>query len=81
MRTTIDRAGRIVVPKALRDALGLTGGQDLELTARDGVLEVRVAATPMKLERRGGHAIAVADVDLPPLTSDLVREVLEQSRR
>jgi len=81
MRTTIDRAGRIVVPKVLRDALGLTGGQHLELTARDGALEVRVAATPMKLEWTGRHAVAVADAELPPLTSDLVREVLEQSRR
>ena len=69
------------MPKALRDALGLTGGQNLELTARDGALEVRAAPTPMKLEKSGRHTVAVPDADLPALTSDLVREVLEQSRR
>jgi AbrB family looped-hinge helix DNA binding protein len=27
MRTTIDRAGRVVIPKTLRDALGLEAGE------------------------------------------------------
>jgi hypothetical protein len=31
MRTTIDPAGRIVGPEALRDGLGLAGGQELEI--------------------------------------------------
>ena len=39
MRTTIDKAGRIVVPKALRDELSLTPGQELEISAVDGRLE------------------------------------------
>jgi AbrB family looped-hinge helix DNA binding protein len=34
MRTTIDKAGRVVIPKALRDALGLVPGP-VELL-RDG---------------------------------------------
>src|SRR5687767_6104869 len=36
MKTTIDSAGRIVVPKALRQALGLKPGQELEVRAADG---------------------------------------------
>jgi AbrB family looped-hinge helix DNA binding protein len=32
MQVTIDSAGRIVVPKALRDALGLTPGSTLDLS-------------------------------------------------
>ena len=31
METTIDSAGRIVVPKPLRDALGLTPGTTLDV--------------------------------------------------
>jgi AbrB family looped-hinge helix DNA binding protein len=81
MRTTIDAAGRIVVPKPLRDALALRGGQQLELSARDGRLEVEIAPTPMHLETRRGHVVAVADGDIPPLTAEVVREVLEQNRR
>ena len=39
MRTTIDTAGRIVVPKALRDELGLVGGEELEIIVRDRLPE------------------------------------------
>jgi AbrB family looped-hinge helix DNA binding protein len=81
MRTTIDSAGRIVVPKALRDELGLHGAQEIEVTARDGRLEIEAAPTAMHLERRGSVAVAVPDRDLPPLTSVLVRDTLERTRR
>jgi AbrB family looped-hinge helix DNA binding protein len=81
MRTTIDRAGRIVVPKPLRDALGLTGGQQVELSARDGRLEVQLAPTAMRLENRRGHVVAVPDDQMPVLTASVVRDTLEQSRR
>jgi AbrB family looped-hinge helix DNA binding protein len=81
MRTTIDPAGRIVVPKALRDELGLTGGQELEIIARDGHLEVASPPSTVRLERRGRVMVAVPDADLPPLTTEEVREVLERIRR
>ncbi|MBA3876047.1 MAG: antitoxin [Anaerolinea sp.] len=81
MRTTIDSAGRIVVPKALREELALYGGQVLEVMARDGHLEIDVPPTPMRLEERGGVKVAVTDVPLPPLRQDLVRETLERIRR
>ena len=81
MRTTIDSAGRIVVPKAIREELALYGGQELELTAVDGRLEIEVPLTPMHMELRDGHLVAVPDVPIPPLTQELVRETLEKIRR
>jgi AbrB family looped-hinge helix DNA binding protein len=81
MRTTIDAAGRIVVPKALRDELGLTAGQELELRAVDGGLEVDIPATPMRLVRRDGELVAATDRDMPELAPELVRETLERIRR
>ena len=81
MRTTIDKAGRIVVPKAIRQELALYGGQELEVTARDGRLEIEVPPTPMHLEERGGLLVAVSNEPLPPLTQVLVRETLERIRR
>lgn len=81
MRTTIDAAGRIVVPKLLRLALGLHAGQTLEMRVGDGKIEIEIAATPMKLVRRGKGVVAVADAELPPLTAELVRETLERVRR
>jgi AbrB family looped-hinge helix DNA binding protein len=82
MRSTIDRAGRLVIPKPARDALGLTGGEELEISVReDGRLELEVPTTPMRLDRRAHGVVAVADREMPVLTQDAVRETLERVRR
>ena len=81
MRAVIDKAGRIVVPKALRQALGLRPGQALTLRAIDGRLEIEVASTAMRLRKRGKGVVAVPDAQLPPLTVEEVRETLERVRR
>jgi AbrB family looped-hinge helix DNA binding protein len=81
MRTAIDRAGRIVVPKALRQSLGLRPGQPLDIRAGDGRLEIEIVATPMQLMKRGKGPVAVPKGKLPALTSTLVRETLERVRR
>jgi len=81
MKTTIDRAGRIVVPKAMRDELGWNGGAELEISLVDGHIELAPATTPVRLERRGHHWVAVPDREMPPLTVEIVRETLESIRR
>lgn len=81
MRSAIDSAGRVVIPKTLRDALGLSAGQPLDIIERDGRLEIVPAPTPMRLVDDGDGVVAVADTEMPPLTTDLVRETLERTRR
>jgi AbrB family looped-hinge helix DNA binding protein len=81
MKTTIDPAGRIVVPKALRQALGLKAGQTLDIRAGDGRLEIEIAPTPMRLKKRGEGIVAVPDETLPTLTAEQVRDTLERLRR
>ena len=61
MTTTIDSAGRIVVPQRLREELGFRPGQELELSAVDGRLEAVHPTTPMHLEEHEGRLVAVAD--------------------
>lgn len=81
MKTTIDAAGRVVIPKALRDKLGLTGGRAVEVREREGRLEIDALPTPMKLLRRGRMRVAVPGRKLPALTDDIVRDTLERIRR
>ena len=78
---TIDRAGRIIIPKAIREHLGLTGGQALEIREREGRIEIEAAPAPMALEERDGVMVAVPEVELPSLSDDLVRDTLEGTRR
>jgi AbrB family looped-hinge helix DNA binding protein len=49
VRTTIDAAGRVVVPKALREELGFAPGAELEVTAVDGHLAVAVRGAPPRV--------------------------------
>ena len=81
MIATIDSTGRIVVPKPLRQALGFSPGQALEMRVSNGRLEIEIAPTPMRLEKRGKGVVAVADLPLPKLTAEQVRDTLEQVRR
>jgi AbrB family looped-hinge helix DNA binding protein len=81
MRVAIDAAGRLVIPKSLRQALGLKPGQELEIRAGDGRLEIEVAPTPMRLKKRGRGVVAVPTAALPVLTAEQVRDTLERVRR
>jgi AbrB family looped-hinge helix DNA binding protein len=58
VRSTIDKAGRVVIPAAIRERAGLTPGTALEVTADDtGVRIERVAPGP-KLVRIGKRLVA-----------------------
>ncbi|MBX3271185.1 MAG: protein kinase [Sandaracinaceae bacterium] len=81
MKTAIDGAGRVVVPKAMRDALGLGAGQSVDIRLVDGRLEIEPSATPMKLVRRGKRLAAEPDRELPTSTAADVRSALEGVRR
>lgn len=81
MRTAIDSAGRVVIPKELRERLGLSHGRPVEVRERDGLIEIEPAITPMTLVRRPGGRVAVPDEALPPLTDEMVRDTLERVRR
>jgi AbrB family looped-hinge helix DNA binding protein len=58
MRTTIDKAGRVVIPAPLRDKAGFTAGAELEITVDEqGVRLARVAEGP-RLVRIGKRLVA-----------------------
>jgi len=82
MRTTIDAAGRVVIPKQLRHAAALEPGQELEIVERDGRIEIEAVSAPIRLVERDGFLAAESDsVDETPMTADDVRALLERTRR
>jgi AbrB family looped-hinge helix DNA binding protein len=81
MRATIDTAGRMVIPKALREAIGLGDGGEVEIQLVDGALVVAPPTVRKRVEDRDGRATIVADEALPPLPDRVVRDVLDAVRR
>ena len=58
MKTTIDKAGRVVIPAPVRARAGFVAGAELEVVADDlGVLLVRSAPGP-RLVRVGKRLVA-----------------------
>lgn len=53
MHITLDRAGRAVLPKPIREQLHLSAGDTLEVTIEEGrvVLSPRTTALPLSKER------------------------------
>ena len=81
MRATIDAAGRVVIPKSLRDAIGLGDGGDVEIELTDGALVISPPTVRKRVEQRDGRVVIVADEELPPLDDQVVRDVRDSLRR
>ena len=81
MKTTIDRAGRLVVPKPIRDAAGLVPGAELQIRVADGRIEIEPAPLEVRLVKRGRLTVAVPRRSVPALTEDVVRETVDRLRR
>jgi AbrB family looped-hinge helix DNA binding protein len=79
MRTTIDAAGRLVVPKPLRDELGFTPDSELEVNAVDGHLEV---AVPSRVHvEEGPHGVRFSADASEQLSAEQIRALMERGRR
>ena len=71
MKATIDKAGRLVIPKALRDRLGLVSG-DVDVCAEGAGLRIELVTTDHLVERDGHLLLPSGGA---PLTDDDVREL------
>lgn len=80
MRTTIDGAGRLVIPSEVRREAGIRPGLPLEVRYRDGHIEIEPAPLPVKLEQRGRWLVAIPEHAVPPLTTEVVEQTLEALR-
>ena len=78
MHVSIDSAGRVVVPKLLRDQLGISPDTPLEIDVVDGHLELSVPhESPAVIEGPHGPCFAPTGT---PITDAELRGVLEAVR-
>jgi AbrB family looped-hinge helix DNA binding protein len=78
MRVSVDCAGRVVVPKSLRDQLGISPETPLEVDVVDGHLELSVPNEPPAVVE-GPHGPCFAPTGTPITDAD-IRGVLEAVR-
>jgi AbrB family looped-hinge helix DNA binding protein len=77
MRTTIDRAGRLVIPRSIRDRIGLAGGGEVELELDGGAVRIEpVSGHDLKEE----HALLVIPATGAPITGATIRELIDGDR-
>lgn len=82
MRTTIDTAGRVIVPKHLRVRLGLSGGTEVEVGERDGAVEIRPVGREVILSQDShGAAVLTAPAGTPALTDEDVFRAIDDTRQ
>jgi AbrB family looped-hinge helix DNA binding protein len=61
MEATVDQVGRIVLPKALRDRLGLVPGTIVDVSLYGDGLHVAPGGRTARLVEREGELVAVSD--------------------
>ncbi len=83
MKTTIDVAGRLVIPKEIRRLAGIEPGMPLKISWQDGRIEIEPAAMPIRLVSKGRLLVAVPETEVEPLTAATVeatRQALQDER-
>jgi len=80
MKTTIDRAGRVVIPKSLRDRAGLKAGMEIEIKFADGNIEISPPPPQGRLIRKDGMLLWEPGPSVPPLTTEDINEAIRMVR-
>lgn len=79
METTIDRFGRVVIPKRLREDLGLKVGEPLVIQEQEGGILMKLAREGVPLKRKGRVLVFAGDVTGDP--GDLLRKARDERMR
>jgi AbrB family looped-hinge helix DNA binding protein len=81
MQTTIDSAGRIVIPRGIREAAGLEPGTSVEVRVVDGVVSIEPAHSEVRIVRRGRLKVAMKEGKAAPLSEAVARAVRNDIRK
>jgi AbrB family looped-hinge helix DNA binding protein len=78
--TTTDSAGRLVLPKKIRDEAGIIPGMTLRITVQEGRIEIEPLPREVRIVQRGPLWIAVPAEEGPSLSEATVEQVLRKVR-
>lgn len=78
MKTTIDKAGRIVVPKALREAVGLTPGTTVDISEYGDGLHLAVGGRTGRLVEEDGLLVATGETRID---DEIMFRLIDAGRR
>ena len=81
MKTTIDRFGRITIPRDIRRESGIKPGMPLDVRWYNGTITITPASLAFKLERKGRLLVAVAAKKAPRLSTTTVNRTLNAHRQ
>lgn len=75
---SIDRFGRVVLPKKLRERLGFRAGTEFEVEEQEEAILLKPVSRQAKIINRGGWLVASVGSSI---TVEMVKEAVEKSRR
>ena len=77
MRATIDKAGRLVIPRAIRNRIGLAGGGEVEMEIDGAAIRIEPVAGSELREEAGLLVIPATGTSIDDA---LVRELIDGDR-
>jgi AbrB family looped-hinge helix DNA binding protein len=80
MRSTIDKAGRVVIPAVIRERAGLTPGTELDVSVDETGIRIERVAPGPRLVRIGKRLVAKPTVPADHRPSIDVAALIEEER-
>jgi len=81
MKTTIEHAGRLMIPKENRRESGIKPMMPHKVRWENGNIAIAPAPLPVKLERKGRLLVAVSAEAVAPLSTNTVECIRKKIRR
>lgn len=82
MEVTVDKVGRVVIPKRLRTAYGIGPDSKLEIVEDGTALRLEPVSQERRVEERDGFLVLLPpETDHEPLTDDVIRGLRDDLQR